>query len=329
MKTVEELKQYYEVNLLPDLSLMEEQRLKTKRKLIPLIIIAAALCIISLGIIAHFSASIMWMIIPLCICFVLFVGWYFSFYREFLSEFKDKVIQKIVYFIDPDLQYEKSGCVPKSTFVESKIFNLPPDYYHGDDFVSGRIGKTDIQFSELNVKHVEKTRSAGETTSSNKKQKATTYPIFRGMFFVADFNKEFTGTTVVLPDKAEKSLGRLGQKLQSMNIQRGELIKLEDPEFEKTFVVYGDNQIESRYILSTSLMKRIVDFKNKKNKEIFVSFAATRVYVAIPYEKTLFEPALFKTLIDFSLIREYYEDLQVALEIVEDLNLNTRIWSKQ
>ena len=48
----------------------------------------------------------------------------------------------------------------------------------------------------------------------------------------------------------------------------GELVKLEDPEFEKSFVVYSGNQTEARYILSTSLMRRILDYKVncKKNK---------------------------------------------------------------
>ena len=72
---------------------------------------------------------------------------------------------------------------------------------------------------------------------------------------MADFNKNFNGHTVVLPDTAEKILGKFGQSLQSMS-SRGELVKLEDPEFEKEFCVYGDDQVEARYILSPALMKR-------------------------------------------------------------------------
>ena len=42
----------------------------------------------------------------------------------------------------------------------------------------------------------------------------------------ADFNKDFQGATVVLPDVAQRRLGFLGQQLQAMNIARGQLIKL-------------------------------------------------------------------------------------------------------
>jgi len=66
---------------------------------------------------------------------------------------------------------------------------------------------------------------------------------------------------------------------------RGELIKLEDPEFEKEFCVYGINQIESRYIFSTSLMHRILEFKRKWNTKIYLSFVDSKLYIAIGIKK--------------------------------------------
>ena len=146
---------------------------------------------------------------------------------------------------------------------------------------------------------------------------------------MADFNKHIRGETVVLPDTAERLFGRLGKKLQALNKPRGQLINLEDPEFEKNFAVYGDDQIQARYILSTSLMKRIMEFKEKTKREIYLSFLGMKVHIAIRFRKDLFEPKLFRTLLDFELIREYFEDVMLAYGIVEDLNLNTRIWSKQ
>ena len=328
MKTLEELETYYEQQIKPDLMVLDEKRVEIKKKLVPLIAIGVVICILSFVLIIYFHISLYAMIIPLSISAVLIAGWYFSFYRGFLSQFKEQVIKRIVEFIDTGLAYDKDKYVPKELFLESQIFKVRADRYEGDDFVSGKIGETDIQFSEINVKHVEKTTRRNEGTGSKQKTQTRTYPIFKGLFFVGDFNKAFAKKTIVLPDKAEKMFGRLGQKLQSMNFTQGELIKLEDPEFEKLFVVYGDDQVESRYILSTSLMKRITDFRKKANKEIFMSFVASKMFVAIPYEKALFEPSIFTSLVDFTKIQEYFEDLQIAINIVEDLNLNTRIWSK-
>ncbi len=70
-------------------------------------------------------------------------------------------------------------------------------------------------------------------------------------------------------------------------------------------------------------------FKKKSQKPIYLSFVGSKVFVAVSYTKNLFEPKIFSTLLDFGPIREYYEDLQLAVGITEDLNLNTRIWTKQ
>lgn len=122
--------------------------------------------------------------------------------------------------------------------------------------------------------------------------------------------------------------GGFGKMLQSMNIFRGQLIKLEDPEFERMFAVYGDDQIEARYILSTSLMERMLNFRKDTGKAIQFSFVGSKIYIAIPYTKKLFEPKIFNTLLDFEPVHKYFKDLQLAIGVVEELNLNTRIWSK-
>jgi hypothetical protein len=238
--------------------------------------------------------------------------------RGYVARFKSLVIQRIVKFIHENLNYNANGCIDKTTFVSSKIFTTRPNRYKGDDLVWGKTGATQIKFSEIKAEH--------ESGSGKNKRR---YTIFKGLFFIGDFNKHFSCETVVLPDTAEKLFGHFGQTLQSLNILRGQLVKLEDPEFENHFVVYGDDQIQARYILSTSLMERIVDFKKKTGRKIYLSFVGSMVFVAVSYTKSLFEPRIFRTLLDFGPIREYFEDLQLAIGIVDDLNLNTRIWSKQ
>ncbi|MDF1575544.1 MAG: DUF3137 domain-containing protein [Bacteroidales bacterium] len=166
------------------------------------------------------------------------------------------------------------------------------------------------------------------TSGSGSKQKKQYTTIFKGLFFVADFNKHFYGHTLVLPDTAEKMLGKLGHSLQAFS-SRGELIKLEDPEFEKEFCVYSNDQVEARYILSPSLMQRIVEFKRKWNTKVYLSFGDSKVYIAIKMNKNLFETRLFKSIVDYNFIEENIRFLVLLTGIVEDLNLNTRIWTKK
>ena len=319
MKTLQEIKQFYESELLADLKLLEQKRLKVSKKLT--FVGTALLCMV--GISAFFvlrnpNTDRNIIIVPIVISIIIgFMACKFIS-KDYIVEFKILVIDRIIHFIDENLNYNHKDYIPKSTFMLSQIFKTKPNRYKGDDLVSGRVGETKIRFCELNAEY-----------KSGSGKNSSTRTVFKGLFFIGDFNKDFSCQMVVLPDTAEKFLGRIGQKLQSMNLARDKLIKLDDPEFEKYFVAYSNDQVGARYILSTSLMKRIVDFKKRSNRNIHLSFVGSMVFVSISYTRNLFEPRIFRTLLDFEPIREYFEDLQLAIGIVDDLNLNTRIWTKR
>jgi len=319
VKTLEDLKNFYETALMSDLMVLEQQRRSVVRKVAWVIITTASIAGVAFFVaMQSLREAGPVVIFPIIAGLLIGAGVCYLLTRGYVADFKALVIERIVRFIDENLTYSPKDCIPKSVFMLSKIFTTKPNRYKGDDLVSGKLGATQIQFCELNAEY--------ESGSGKNRHR---YTVFRGIFFIGDFNKHFTGQTIVLPDTAEKLLGRLGQKLQSLNIFRGNLIKLEDPEFESHFVVYGSEQIEARYILSTSLMARITDFKKKTGKKIHLSFIGSMVFVAVSYTRSLFEPRLFKTLLDFEPVRQYFEDLQLAVGIVDDLNLNTRIWSKE
>jgi len=317
MKTLEELKQFSKTVLMDDLVSLEKKRKAILKKILIGIGVVFLIGLIIAAVLMSQGAGLE----PLpfvgvgCIIISGIIGYQLT--RGYRAEFKMLIINKLIKFFDENLNYYPYRYVPKTTFMLSQIFQTKPNKYKGDDLVKGRLGKTDIQFSELHA----------EYESGSGKDKSTR-TVFKGIFFIADFNKHFRGETVVLPDTAEKLFGQFGKMLQSWNKLRGQLIKLEDPEFEKYFVVYGDDQIEARYILSPSLMARIVDFREKTGQKIYLSFVGSMVFVAIPYTRNLFEPRIFQTMLDFSQIQEYFEDLQLAISIVDEMDLNTRIWSK-
>ncbi len=318
MRTLDELKNFYDTVLYSELAVLEALRLKARNKILIGAAIVVPLAIIFMMMLSKVDSGnrLIWVGI---VAFLIMAGVYHFATREYVRSFKTGVIEKLVKFIDENLTYARTNHISQSAFTASKLFNQHVDRFNGDDYVKGKIGQTAMEFSEIHAKYI----------TRDSKGRTQQHTIFKGLFFIADFNKHFKGKTIVLPDTAEKLFGQLGTILQSMNKFRGDLVKLEDPEFEKMFAVYGDDQIEARYILSTSLMKRIVDFKKSTKKTIFLSFVGSKVNIAVSYRKDLFEPRVFRTMLDFSPIKEYFEDLKMAVSIIEELNLNTRIWTKE
>lgn len=318
MKTVGDLKKFFNTYLRKKLLKLEEERKALAGKVKLSCASAGATGLILSVVLGFVSGSpgpfVIGTVLTLILCTFLFK----HLCKNYRSRFKDEVIHELVKFIDERLDYKKSSCISEKAYKQSGLFRKRYHEYKGDDLVQGVLDKTKIIFSELHTLY--------ETRDSKGNRHRHT--IFRGLFFIGDFNKAFSGKTYVLPDSTERLFGRFGKMLQSLDMTRGELVKLEDPEFEKEFKVYSTDQIEARYILSTSLMSSITGFKRRNNKRIHMAFADSSVYVAISYSKALFEPKIFTSLLDFEPIKEYFEDLRLCIGIVEDLNLNTRIWSK-
>jgi len=314
MSAYASFKEFYDAKLLPELKILDKERKQVDRRVLLIGLIAVILIVLT-GRIEGNATTYFQILIGLFAFIVISIT-----SRKYRLNFKNNIVLKITAFVDENLVYTPDGFVSREEFTNSGIFQKYCNSFTGEDHFKGKIGKTAIEFSEVVGRH--KTTTG---TGSKRKEQYTT--IFKGVFFVADFNKNFSGYTLVLPDTAEKMLGKFGQNLQAFS-SKGELIKLEDPEFEKEFCVYASDQVEARYILSPSLMQRIVEFKRKWDTKVYLSFRDSKVYIAIKMNKNLFETRLFKSIVDYQFMEENVRFLILLTGIVEDLNLNTRIWTK-
>jgi len=319
MKTVSQLTDYYYKTLYPILEELEKQREALKSKVIvigtitTLIVAALALFLLSQ------NASVDMLLFLGFAYFAIGAIVYKWMIKDYAHDFKDTIISPLITEIDANLRYSQNLHIDESYFTRSRICTTRPDRVRGNDYVHGKIDGVNIQFSDF---HAEKkhTDNKGRTTWST---------LFQGLFIVADFPKNFKGSTVILPDVAQSSFGNLiGNFLQSNNFGRNELIKMDNVAFEKAFVVYGTDQIESRYILTPSLMQKLLSFKRRSKQNLSISFIGGNIYMAIEYNKDLFEPSVFHSLLKYKIAMEYIETLHLAIGIVEELKLNEKLWSK-
>ena len=310
MKTIGELYTFYKEALVPKLKEIDKKRIITLVEICIVSIITAVLLAWlfmilngdgeldkSDGKLLTFIA-----VVGISICGII--------RASYSSKFKVEIIREIAEFMDDSFTYSSERKVDSLSLGKCDLFNF--EDASGEDLITGKTNQN-IEFEYSSIK-LEK---------GSGKNKRT---VFLGSFFSADFNKNFSGKTVVLPDFAEKRFGAVGKWMQSMNRSNGELVKLEDPEFEKMFAVYGSDQIEARYILTPGMMRRIIDFAKKMDKKIFVSFVDSKMYIAISNGQGLFEPRLLKSIVNFDDIQKYYENFKFVLDIVDEFSLNTQLW---
>ena len=243
----------------------------------------------------------------------------------YVEKFKSIVIPQVLKLIDPNLGYDAKRGIDRDTFNHSELFTTNPDRYKTEDLVSGKFGDTFLQLAEIDAEE-RRTR-----TDSDGKSETYYVTIFDGLLLIADFHKEFHGRTFVFPDNAESSFGKLGRMFQKMAGRSGtKLVQLEDVEFEKAFAIYSNDEIECRYILSTAMMRRLLDMRSRfGQKDIRFAFKDSCVWIAVPRPKTYLEPSTGRPSTDPTQIRRMLEELKSFLDIIEEMSLNTRIWSKQ
>ncbi len=235
--------------------------------------------------------------------------------KDYLAAFKQLVMFAVVKAVDPDLIYKPFESVSEADYKKSGLFKDNYDRFRGDDLIQGLRDKTVFCFSEL---HTEEEVKRGKSSSWET--------IFRGIFFIADFNKDFHGRTYVWNDHDSK-LNPLSNIFSSFD-DGLEKIVLESTEFESAFKVYSSDQVEARYILTPSMMERMLRLRNELNTPVTYSFVDTNIYVAVPFTTELFEPSLFAET-GKNKLKGYYETVRAIISIVDELELNTRIWTKQ
>ena len=324
MKSIEELRALYENELKDKLRLLEKKRLKVRNKFI--ILIAVVIVAVACFIFASEQQGLSFLnyigvlaIIGLIVLFVIAN----KAKGEYRKAFKENVVRAIVNLINTEWSYNPDGCISSEEYTRSKLFTKRYDRYKGDDLVTGAIDKTDFRISELHTEYKTETRDSKGNT------KTTWHTIFKGLFAHLDFNKEIKGETLVLPDTAERLFGNFGKKLQSWTSGSRELIKMENREFEKLFVVYGTDQIEARYILTPAMMEAMIRIVEVYGKQVFFSFIGNRVFFAISIREDLFEPRIFSSGVKFEDIEKMNRHFGIIETLIQELNLNTRIWTKE
>ncbi len=240
-----------------------------------------------------------------------------------LQKLKSELKRQTMVFLEPSFKFSAYAEFPAELYKKCGLFPSSYDRASAEDRCMGRLGETNFDLVEVKTYEV-------KTSTNSKGQKTKTYiRIFAGILLKADFNKNFTGHTVVQTDESEAQFGFLSRGVQRMmsSMSQLKLIELENPEFESHFKVRSTDSNAARYILTPGFMERIVALKKKYGVAIQLSFQDSMVVVALPHRGDFLE---MKSGIDdlTQSVDGLLHEIVGLLEIIEDLELNNRIWNK-
>ena len=231
---------------------------------------------------------------------------------EYQTDIKTQIFPQVFDY------YERIGVGKFDYKVESPLAmneleesDIIPSYDHAhlEDYVKGSYKGVSIELVEARL-----TENRG-----NGKNNKIVYT-FGGMLVRLSMNKSFIGHTIMKRDQ-----GKVGNwfanKFSDKDKQK---VALEDPVFEKEFEVYSTDQVEARYLLSTSFMERLLSLSSVMNcKGIQASFYDNHLLVMVPTKHDHFEVGSIYTPATFEgEICAILNEMEQFFGIIDTLKLN-------
>ena len=302
---LEEFRIYYNHTIHPELMRMEKKRWRLLRLFFLSFLFVAV--VMGLSVFLDILTVTLFLLIP--------VGFYMTYlvyqFQKFRSTFKPNVMNLVLDFMDNDvnygtLKYEEEKFIPKKEFLGSKIFVTTADEYKGEDYIEGQLGELPFRMCELKVKEFSKVR-----TRLNY--------VFRGVFMHATLNYEVHGSILILPREFRQYLTRT---IKQFNRLGGKNVEdhLSNYLFNEAFLTYATEDAPFRQLLSPEMQEAIVEFRERTEKEIYMSILGKEIYIAVTEHKDLMEPFIFQSNVSFDLIREFFEDVQLMIQIVAEFD---------
>ncbi len=306
MKTTEEFLTYYQANIEPRFTRNVAQ--KPKSKLLKLIIPLSLL----ISLLFFMLASGNWMFATLVfmgimITIILNIDWNYVFVSELNPKLREKVLTEMLKFYAPEMAYQPiSGMLDKTI----EISNLFDGYdYHTYYNAEGKINDTFCQLACLYNTEGDKNQQTG----------------FTGMFLLTTFNKSFYGQYVVYSGFHLAPYVNIPGQHGPVKLKE---IKLESPEFNSLFSVYGTgDEVETRYLFTPAMMQRMVELSKAYSNRLHFAFARNHIFFAIATPDFPFTEGL-NALTDAAIIESWNNLMHFTLSLPEQFHLDEHLWSK-
>jgi hypothetical protein len=228
--------------------------------------------------------------------------------------YKTMVVQRVVAALGSGLTYQQSSRLTREEFRAINLFQERIDEWRSEDEING--ARNDVAFALHEVRAAKRERRGKHTH---------TVVFFRGIVAVLEFNKHFRGHTVIVPDREGKLLGLFGQA----DSRRGKnIVHVADADFENAYAVYTTDDQEAHYLLTPKLVQLILQARNRFG-DLRLAFYQDSLYVTLPSRDNRFEAGLFTQVTPESALAELADVTGLAEQLVDVLDLELRIWTRQ
>lgn len=243
-------------------------------------------------------------VILIVVCTILFVM--MKIKRKFECDFKYNIINELVKEYDNGLKYNIKGGINRNTFDNSG-FEIKYTNIYSEDVILGRL-KENINMQLGEIKLVSKRRYEDGTYESTT--------MFNGIF-----------AEILLPEQVNIPKITIRRKVPtSYETKTFKKVELESSSFNEIYDFYTNSPIEALQIFTIDVVEYILEIKEKYKKNVELILKGNKICMIFNSYKP-FEIRLTKKVLDYNLLKEYYEIIEMVgnIGIYFNQNINEKI----
>jgi len=214
------------------------------------------------------------------------------------KEYKNKYFLDLLNEEFDSVSYTADGKIAKQNFYDAE-FGMTGNRFSTNDHIEATYNGVNFSLCDILLRH---------KTGSGKHQRTVTR--FKGLFLKIDF------------DKAE--LGKLQVLESSRNVWFNDYdsVEMESIAFNEVFNVYSTNEHLAFYVLTPSMMERLMLIEEKNNGKFYFSFINGVLYIGLYDNVDNFE--IGSGDITEYTIEKFRSQLRMIQEIINDIKLLER-----
>lgn len=234
--------------------------------------------------------------------------------RQLAKWYKGMVVKRIVDALGAGLTYTQDSNLTRAVFHAMDLFRERADVWKSEDQVAGR--RNDVAYAIHEVRAARREKRGKHTHE---------VVFFKGLIVALEFNKHFGGHTVAVPDREGKILGGLLGEAETR--RRKQIVRLAHPEFEREYAVYSTDDQEAHYLLTPKLIELVLEARARLGR-LRLAFYQNSLFVAVPSRHDRFEIGLTSKVSPEQVLSDLGDVIALAEQLIEVLDLETRIWTR-
>lgn len=196
--------------------------------------------------------------------------------------------------------------LPVHLFEASGFIKNYNEYISNNSIIGKVENGKDFIISEILVKQV----IVGEDNARSETL------LFDGIFGVLDAKKINTFYLDITPDFRNKFANRVVADFKKM-LGNKHVVRLENPEFERYFEVYSDNQIEARKVITLGFMEKLLEVRKNMGQNITIIYVGNKIFFFIQHGVIANTSSLLIHGVSKKLIKETSDKINNICDAVE------------